>query len=431
MKKEIRFKLKRELGLFEATLCGVGIILGAGIYALVGKAAGLGGNAVWISFLIASLIAVFTGLSYAELSSMFPKAGAEYVYIRKAFGKRLAFLIGWLIITGGVIAGATVALGFAGYFSALFNIPVVPVAIGLILVLSLIIFYGIKQSVWFAIVFTLIEAAGLLLIIFIGLPFIGSINYLEMPSLGGVFSAAALIFFAFIGFEEIVRLSEETKKPKKTIPKALVLAIAITTIIYIFVALSSVGVLSWEELGASNAPLADVASKALGVDAFIILSVIALFATANTVLLILLATSRIVYGMAKSYSLPNVLARVHPITRTPWIAIILLMVFSMLFVLVGDIELIANLTNFTVFITFIIINLSLIWLRYTQPKLRRPFKTPVNIGKFPVLALLGILSCVFLIINIGLEVLVYGFILLIISVLIYCVLNKYNEVKTK
>ena len=149
MKKEIG--LKRELGLFEATLCGVGIILGAGIYALVGKAAGLAGNAVWLSFLIASVIAMFTGLSYAELSSLFPKAGAEYVYTSEAFGKRSAFIIGWLIILSGIIAGATVAIGFAGYFSALFNTPLIPVALGLILAISFIIFYGVKESVWFAI----------------------------------------------------------------------------------------------------------------------------------------------------------------------------------------------------------------------------------------------------------------------------------------
>ena len=286
MKKGIR--LKRELGLVEATLCGVGIILGAGIYALVGKTAGMAGNAVWISFLIAAIVAAFTGLSYAELSSMFPKSGAEYVYTKKAFGKNIAFLVGWLVIVSGIIASTAVALGFAGYFAALFNTPIIPVAIALLLLSSLLLFYGIKQSVKVAVIFTLVEAAGLLLIIIVGLPYIGSVNYFEMPSLGGVFSAAALIFFAFIGFEEMVRLSEETKKPKKTIPTALVVAIAITTIIYMLVGLSAVGILGWEALGSSDAPLADVANAALpGTGG--ILSIIALFATANTVLLLLLA----------------------------------------------------------------------------------------------------------------------------------------------
>jgi len=428
MKKGIR--LKRELGLVEATLCGVGIILGAGIYALVGKTAGMAGNAVWISFLIAAIVAAFTGLSYAELSSMFPKSGAEYVYTKKAFGKNIAFLVGWLVIVSGIIASTAVALGFAGYFAALFNTPIIPVAIALLLLSSLLLFYGIKQSVKVAVIFTLIEAAGLLLIIIVGLPYIGSVNYFEMPSLGGVFSAAALIFFAFIGFEEMVRLSEETKKPKKTIPTALVVAIAITTIIYMLVGLSAVGILGWEALGSSDAPLADVANAALpGTGG--ILSIIALFATANTVLLLLLAASRITYGMAKACSLPRILAKVHQKTRTPWAAITLIAISSMLFVFMGNIETVANLTNFTVFITFIIINLSLIRLRYTHPKLKRPFRTPINIGKIPVLAVLGILTSVFLLMNLDLEIHLYGFILLVIGALVHKIISKNKKSKKK
>jgi basic amino acid/polyamine antiporter, APA family len=433
MKKETRPrkpKLKRELGLFQATLCGVGIILGAGIYALVGKTAGLAGNAVWVSFLIAAIVAAFTGLSYAELSSMFPKSGAEYIYTKKAFGKSIAFLVGWLVIVSGIIASTAVALGFAGYFAALFSTPIIPVAIGLLLLSSLLLFCGIKQSVNVAVIFTIIEAVGLILIIFIGLPYIGSVDYFEMPSFDGVFSAAALIFFAFIGFEEMVRLSEETKQPKKTIPKALVIAIAVTTIIYMLVGLSAVGVLGWEALGASDAPLADVADAALpGTGG--ILSIIALFATANTVLLLLLAASRITYGMAKAYSLPHILAKIHRKTRTPWIAISTMAVLSILFVFMGNIETVANLTNFTVFITFIIINLSLIRLRYTHPKLKRSFRTPINIGKFPILPLLGILTSIFLLTNLDLEIHIYGIVLIVIGVLVQKIMPKNEKSKNK
>lgn len=411
--------LKRELGLLEVTLDGVGIILGAGIYALVGKAAGLAGNAVWISFFLSAVVAMLTGLSYAELSSMFPKAGAEYTYVEAAFGKRSAFLIGWLVIIGGIIGGAAVSLGFAGYFSALFGTSLIPIALSLILVLSIIIFYGIKESARFAMVFTLIEAGGLFLIIFIGLPHMGSINYFEVPALSGVFDAAVLIFFAFIGFEEIVKLSEETKRPERVIPKALILAIVITTVLYVLVALSSVSILDWKTLRASNAPLADVASKSLGSNAFITLSIIALFATANTVLLVFLATSRIIYGMAKSHSLPSILAKIHPRRRIPWTATILVMIFSILFLLIGDIEIVANITNFTVFATFTAVNLAVIWLRYTKPEVKREFKSPINIGKLPILPLLGVLSCIFMITNLSLEIIGYGVALLVAGFLIY------------
>ena len=187
-------KLKRTLGLFETTLYGVGIILGAGIYVLIGKAAGLAGNLTWAAFAIGALIAAFTGLSYAELSSLFPKAGGEYVYAEKAFNKRLAFLVGWLIVAGGTIAAATIALGFASYLSALIQAPVIATAIILILLLSLVNFWGIKESAMANIVATLVEAGGLVAIILLGLKYIGSVNYVELPPLGftGLLSATAL-----------------------------------------------------------------------------------------------------------------------------------------------------------------------------------------------------------------------------------------------
>lgn len=408
--------LKRELGLIEITLSGIGIILGAGIYALIGKAAGLAGNSIWLSFALSALIAVFTGLSYAELSSIFPKASAEYEYIINAFGKRLAFIVGWLIIWSGVIGAATVALGFAGYFNALFNMPVKTTAIILIVILSFIIFYGIKESARFAIVATLIEVAGLVFIIFIGIPYLGNVDYFEMPhGLNGVFEASALVFFAYIGFEGIVKLSEETKSPEKTIPKGLLLAIVVSIVLYILVAISAVSVIGWEKLSASDAPFAAVAFKALGSDAFIVLSVIALFATSNTVLMMLLASSRITYGMAESFSLPGVLAQVHASRRTPWVAIVTMMALSMIFVLAGDIEFAANVTNFTLFVTFIVVNAALVMLRYKAPELERPFKVPLAIGKLPLLPLLGLALCIFMLAQLSGQVLAVGVILTVLG----------------
>ncbi len=408
--------LKRELGLLEVTLSGVGIILGAGIYALIGKAAGLAGNSIWVSFALSAIIAVFTGLSYAELSSMFPKASAEYQYIMSAFSKKLAFIIGWLIIWSGVFGASTVALGFAGYFNAIFDVPVKISALVLIAALSFLILYGIKESAWFAITATLIEAAGLVIIIFIGLPYLGNVDYFEMPhGLEGVFEASALVFFAYIGFEGIVKLSEETKAPEKTIPRGLMLAILISIILYILVAISAVSVMGWERLSASEAPFADLAFSALGSDAFIILSVIALFATANTVLFMLIAASRITYGMADSFSLPVVLAQVHPSRRTPWAAIFSMMALSMVFVFAGDIEFVANVTNFTLFVTFIVVNAALIMLRYTKPELERPFKVPLTIGRLPLLPLLGLAFCIFMLAQLSMQVLAVGTILTVLG----------------
>ena len=410
MKREHHYKLKRELGLWEITLSGIGIILGAGIYALIGKAAGLAGTGVWISFLFAAMLAAFTGLSYAEFSSLFPKAGAEYIYTKRSFGNTLAFLIGWLVIFAGVIGASAVALGFAGYFSALFATPLIPVALLLILGLSFVVFWGIKQSALMAVVFTLIEASGLFFIISIGIPHFGSVDYFEIPSLQGLFSAAALIFFAFIGFEEMVRLSEETKSPRKTMPHALLIAIATTTVIYMLVALSAVSILSPQELASSQSPVADVASRAAGFNSFLLISVIALFSTSNTVLLMLLAASRITFGIASDNCLPRLLSRIHPKRKTPHYAIALVMVLSLLAALMGDIELVANVTNFTIYITFIVINLGVIAMRYKKPG-PRPFRIPVNIGRFPIIPLLGAATSFVMLFSLGPEIILLGLLL--------------------
>ncbi len=411
-----KIELKRGLGLLEVTFSGMGVILGAGIYALIGEAAGLAGNAVWLSFVLAALVAVFTGLSYAELASLFPKASAEYEYIGQAFNRNWAFIIGWLIISSGVISTAAVALGFAGYFRAISGMPLVSSALLLIALLALVNFAGVKQSAWLAISFTLIESLGLVIIILIGLPFLGSVDYLEMPSgFSGIFQAAALIFFAFIGFEEMVKLSEETREPEKTIPRALILAVSASIILYILVALSAISVLGWQKLSQSSAPFADIAFVSFGQNAFFILSAIALFATANTVLLMLLAASRIIYGMAESASLPKVLSRVYPSTGTPWVAILLAAVLAMAFVFLEDIAFVANVNNFTLFLTFISVNAAVIVLRYKKPEMNRPFRVPLSLGKLPLIPAFGIIFNFFLLLQLSREAMAMGLGLVILG----------------
>lgn len=408
-------KLKKALSLWEVTLIGVGIILGAGIYVLIGKAAGLAGNGLWLSFILAALVSSFTGLSYAELSSRFPKAGAEYVYIEKSFGRTLAWLVGWLIIVGCIIGAATVAIGFANYFSAIFHTPVMLTAFTLLVICGLILIAGIKESAFFTILFTLIETSGLIIIIFIGLPYIGSIDYLQFANgIKGVIEAGVLIFFAYIGFESITRLAEETKNAEKNIPRAVILSIAITTIIYILVGISAISVVPWQELAQAEAPLALVAQRVFGMKSFLILSVIALFSTFNTVLAILLSASRLVYGIAEFKALPRIFLSVSRKTHTPWASIVAVVLSSMAFLLLGDIKTVANLTNFTIFITFILVNAAVIYLRFKKPA-HEGFKTPLNIGRFPLIPFFGILSCGFMIVNITMDVLVLGVILVVLG----------------
>lgn len=390
-------KLKREIGLFEVTMYGIGVILGAGIYVLLGKAAGVAGNSVWISFVISAVIALFTGLSYAELSSMFPKSAAEYIYTKKAFGNRtFSFLIGWISIFAMVVAGAAVALGFAGYASVIFGVPIVAAAIGLIILTSLINFWGMKESATLNIIFTSIEMFGLLMVIFFAFPHLGEVNLLEMPAgWAGVFTAATLIFFAYLGFEDLVNISEETKNPRKNIPLGLLISVVVTSIIYILVSMSAVTLMDWQALGASKAPLADtlstVAPWASG-----LLSYIALFATGGTVLFLLVAASRKLYGMAEEHEFSKKLCLLHPKTKTPWVAIGVTALAAIGFATLGDIKVVAELTDFAAFTLFAAVNLSVIVLRFMQPKYPRKFFIPLSIGKMPVIPLLGLLFCFYL-----------------------------------
>ena len=426
--KEGKPILCRHLGLFEVTMAGVGIILGAGIYALVGKAAGIAGNAVWLSFLLSAVIATVSGLCYAELASMFPKSGAEYVYIEETFSRTLAFSIGWLMLAIGVFAAAAVAMGFGGYFSVLFGIDSTLAALALVVLMSLVVFMGVKTSTWIAIFLTIVSAIGLFIVIAVGIPYFGSVDYTTLTyGWNGVVSAAALIFFAFIGFESIVRLSEETAAPTKTIPRALFLAIGITTILYVLVAISAVSVLGYEALAASEAPLAEVAAIGFGPSAFLVSSVIALFATSSTVLLVILATSRLAYGMADEKSLPKIFKYVSKRTSTPSVSIFILMVLTMFFIVLKDISFAAAITDYAIFITFFVVDASVIVLRYKKSEIKRMFKVPCNIGKFPVLPVVGMGLIVWLMTGLTLKVLYWGTVLFAIGLII----GHFYEVERK
>ena len=424
-------ELKRHMGLFQLTMYGVGLILGAGIYVLIGEAAGFAGDAVWIAMILGSIVALFAGFSYAELSSVFPKAAAEYVFIKNAFKNNFfAFLIGWLTAITSIITAATVALGFGGYFAEFVDIPIIISAMGLLVILSIVNFIGIRESAWTNTIFTIIEASGLILIIVIGFTFSSPepVNYTESPSgFTGIVLAFVLIFFAFIGFEDMANVAEEVKKPKKTLPRAIILSVIIAGILYILVSLAVVRVVNWEELSNSAAPIALVAQRGLGSEAHILLSAIALFAITNTVLITLVAGSRIFYGMAREKVFPSILEKIHFKTKTPWIAVIVIMITSIAFTFVGDIVIVANITVFAIVITFAAINLAVIVLRYTEPDIERKFKVPINIGKFPILPLFGLIISVYMAFQFEIEVVLVGVGIIGVGVVFYLLYNKRKE----
>jgi APA family basic amino acid/polyamine antiporter len=398
--------LRREIGLFGAVAYGVGTILGAGVYALIGIATGKAGNAVWLAFVIAAGIAAFSGLSYAKLSSVFPHAGAEYVYVDEAFGSSFwAFLVGWLVLASSIISASAVALGFGGYISSIIGWPIEVWASILIIALSIVNFVGIRESLALNVIMTITELIGILLIIVLGIGFLGKADLTSSPNgLSGVIGAVGIIFFAFIGFEGLVKIGEETREPRTTIPRALLLSLAITAVIYVLVAISVVNILPYQELAASSSPLADVAMRANGPVAAGVLAFVALVSTANTVLIILIATSRIMYGMSSRSALPGILSMVHPIRGTPGVAILLTGLVSVAFCFLGGIELTANAANFTIFLVFLAVNLTV--LQFARKGWR--------IGRvYIVSAVLGVITAILMLTQFGWEVMLLSAVIII------------------
>ena len=420
--------LSRNIGLFHLTMYGVGLILGAGIYVLIGEAAGLAGNALWISFILGAIVATFAGLSYSELIGLFPRAAAEYIFVKEGFRSNfIGFIIGWLTIFTSIIVAATVALGFGGYMEQLTGIPLLISALTILGVLSLVNFIGIKESAWINTIFAIVTISGLGIIIFIGfgIPIESEINYFENPfGVSGIILAFVLVFFAFIGFEDIANVAEEVKRPTKTMPRGIMLSVLITTIIYILVSLASIRIVGWQQLAESSAPLAIVAQQRLGEQGHFVLSIIALFATASTILITLIAGARIFYGMARDGSLPFKLGFVYHKTKTPWLAIILIFVAAVGFSFIGDILIVANIVVFAVVVTFAMINLSVILLRYVRSDLKRPYKVPVNIGKFPILPLFGLGATIYMAIQFEIEIIVSGLGIIVSGVIFYFIYNK-------
>jgi amino acid transporter len=354
--------LKRALGLWHVAGAGVGVILGAGVYALVGPAAAHAGQALWLAFVVAGIAAALTGYSYARLGGLRPRASPEFQYTALAFGPRAGFLAGWLMLVGDIAAAASVALGFGGYLGYLVGLGTAAGALLVLLAAGVTIYAGIGQSIRLAIVLTIVEAAGLVFVIVVGVPSWSRTDYVTMPhGVGGVMSAAALIFFAYLGFDELGNLVEEMRAPERDLPRALVISLAATTAIYVAVALSATAVVSAERLAASPAPLALVVRAVLGPAADTGLSLMALAATANTVLLLVVSASRSVYGMAGAGVLPRRLARVSR-TQIPLEATLLVVAASALLTLSGDLSGVARLTDAVVLISFMAVNASLVWL---------------------------------------------------------------------
>jgi APA family basic amino acid/polyamine antiporter len=365
--------LRRAISLPWLVLYGLGTTIGAGIYALTGVVAGRAGMRAPFCFLLASSIALFTALSFAELSSRFPRAGGEAVYVREGFAwPGLSTAVGVLIVLAGLISAATVSVAFVGYLQALVPLPRLPVTAAVVLLLGAVAGWGVRQSVTLAGVLTLVEVGGLLAIVAYGAEHLAALPQRlgeMLPLDGGAWRAVAgtaiLAFYAYLGFEDMVNVAEEVRDAPRVMPVAIVLTLAATTLLYVLVSAVAVLAVAPEELGASPSPLALVFARCGGPAP--LLGVIALFALLNGALVQVIKASRVLYGLAAQGSLPARLGRVHRRTRTPLFATLLATLFAALMAVSLPLATLAATTSVITLVTFALANLALVRLKRRGP----------------------------------------------------------------
>ena len=379
--------LRRALGLPLLLLYGLGVTIGGGIYVLVGATAQHAGIHAPVAFLFAALVMAPTAATFAELAGRLPVSAGEAAYVRAGFNsKPLAMVTGLLVAVAGIIASAAISVGSAGYFRQFIDLPDIVLVPAVIVFIGAVAAWGIFESVLLASILTLIELFGLLVIIFAGLFFGGDI-VARLPEVvpasfepalwTGIFSAGLLAFFAFIGFGDLVNVAEETHAPEKTLPRAIFLTLAVTTVLYVLVASIAVLAVPPQELAQAGAPLGIVYTKVAGVPAHVI-SAIAIIAILNTVIIQIIMASRVCYGMATQGILPSVLAKVHPRTQTPIVATVLIIAISLLLALTFPLQHLAEATSRIILIVSCLVNAALVCLKWKRiPAPDNAFIVPV------------------------------------------------------
>jgi basic amino acid/polyamine antiporter, APA family len=361
--------LKRSLSLPLVALYGLGNILGAGIYVLVGKVAGFAGTSATLAFILAMITAAVTAFSYMELAGRYPVSASVSVYLHKAFGKqRLSVTVGLAMVAGGIASAAALSQGFAGYLTSFVDVPIAVASVGLIVALGLIALKGIGESAKTAALFTLVEVLGLLLIIWFGRTAFQSVDVVSIVAIdpavgaGGLIAGAFLAFYAFIGFEDMVNVAEEAKNPRRTMPLAILIALVASTSLYLLVSIVATTLVSPSELAASKAPLTLVYERS-GASNAVILSAIGMIATMNGVIVQIIMGSRILYGLSNQGWLPKSLARVDKNSQTPVRATLVVLAIMILGTLLLPLVSLAQATSLLVLSIFTMVNISLLFIK--------------------------------------------------------------------
>lgn len=375
--------LRRAVSLPWLVLYGLGTTVGAGIYALTGVVAARVGTLAPAAFVIASLLALFTALSFAELGARFPRAAGEAVYVREGIGWRWLVLgVGLAVALAGAISAATVTVAFVGYLHELVAIPPALAVCGAVLLFGGVAAVGVRTSVVAASLMTLVEVGGLVAVVAFGAGHLARLpaeiaHFVPegLPEWHAVALTTVLCFYAFLGFEDMVNVAEEVKDVRRNLPRAILLTLAVTTALYAAVASVAVLAVPVEELGASQAPLVLVFSRSGGSAG--LLGAVAILALVNGALIQVVKVSRVLYGLAREGALPSALGRVHARTRTPLLATgavsVAVGVLALGFPLVGLAEATATIT----LATFALANLSLLLIKRRGAPPAAGFATPI------------------------------------------------------
>lgn len=394
-------QLKPTLGPVQLTFYSVGVIIGAGVYSVIGAASAIAHEGLWLSFIIGGFVALLTGLSYAEMTTSFPAAGAEYSYMRRALPgfPGLSFIVAIAIVIGAAATASTVAVAFGGYLREFAEIPPTVSALLLLVGCTVLNIVGLREASWANILFTCVEVGGLMLVIAAGFAQPDFTAPLRAPLHMGAVQAAAVLFFVYLGFEEIANLSEEARHPVRDIPRAIFFSIGITTVLYVLVALAVLALATPADLAGSDAPLA-LAIENVWPGAGPLMSAIALFATANTVLITMIAASRLLFSMGRDGVIHESFARLTSRGQTPAVAAALTLAAAAVLVPLGNVKTLAEASSFSALLAFLAVNATLIILRYRAPDHHRPFRVPFSAGRMPLLpvaaiALIGLLLGLF------------------------------------
>ena len=367
-------------------LYGLGTTIGAGIYALVGEMAAISGYYAPVSFLLASILAGLTALSFAELSGRFPRCAGAALYVKEGFSsERLSVIVGLLVVAAGLVSSAAIVNGFTAYLGEFIELDRFTAIIIVTLAIGAIAAWGIAESVSIAAFVTVVEIAGLLLVIAVSYSGLAElpdrwrelVPATDSTSWYGIYAGSLLAFYAFIGFEDMVEVAEETRQVRRNLPIGIMLTLGITTLLYMTIMVTAVLAMPPEQLAQSPVPLARLYEHYTADDATII-SIIGLFALINGALIQMIMASRVLYGMSSRKLLPAIFSRVNRRTQTPLVATALTTVAILLLAVSGSLASLAQATSLIMLLVFSLVNLALLHIKRKHPK-------PEGLIVFPVL----------------------------------------------